>query len=79
MEGEQLQQHRIQSSQRQIDGKCSWQAPVDSHIPHLFKDPPRPPEGGHSNQLQYSCMENPMERGAWWATVHGVSKESAMT
>ena len=27
---------------------------------------------GHS--LQYSCLENPMDRGAWWATVHGVSK-----
>ena len=26
--------------------------------------------GGHSNPLQYSCLENPMDRGAWWATVH---------
>ena len=31
-------------------------------------------EGGHSNPLQYSCLENPMDRGAWWATVHGVTK-----
>ena len=30
--------------------------------------------GGHGNPLQYSCLENPMERGAWWATVHGVAK-----
>ena len=30
--------------------------------------------GGHSNPLQYSCLENPMDRGAWWATVHGVTK-----
>ena len=29
---------------------------------------------GHGNQLQYSCLENPMEREAWWATVHGVAK-----
>ena len=29
---------------------------------------------GHGNPLQYSCLENPMERGAWWATVHGVSE-----
>ena len=29
---------------------------------------------GNSNPLQYSCMENPMDRGAWWATVHGVEK-----
>ena len=32
------------------------------------------PGGGHGNPLQYSCMENPMDRGAWWATVHGVAK-----
>ena len=29
---------------------------------------------GYSNPLQYSCLENPMDRGAWWATVHEVSK-----
>ena len=34
----------------------------------------RSPGGGHSNPLQYSCLENPMGRGAWWATVHRVSK-----
>ena len=31
---------------------------------------------GIGNPLQYSCLGNPMERGAWWATVHGVAKES---
>ena len=30
----------------------------------------RSPEGGHGNPLQYSCLENPMDRGAWRATVH---------
>ena len=30
--------------------------------------------GGHGNPLQYSCLEKPMDRGAWWATVHGVEK-----
>ena len=30
--------------------------------------------GGNGNPLQYSCLENPMERRAWWATVHGVTK-----
>ena len=34
----------------------------------------RSPEGGNGNLLQYSCLENPMDRGAWWATVHGVAK-----
>ena len=30
--------------------------------------------GGNGNALQYSCLENPMDRGAWWAVVHGVTK-----
>ena len=30
--------------------------------------------GGNGNPPQYSCLENPMDRGAWWATVHGVTK-----
>ena len=34
----------------------------------------RYPGGGHGNPLQYSCLENPMDRGAWRATVHGVSQ-----
>ena len=34
----------------------------------------RYPGEGNGNPLQYSCLENPMDRGAWWATVHGVSK-----
>ena len=34
----------------------------------------RSPGEGHGNPLQYSCLENPMDRGAWWATIHGVSK-----
>ena len=32
------------------------------------------PGGGHGNPLQYSCLENPMDRGTWWATVHRVAK-----
>ena len=34
----------------------------------------RSPGEGSGNPLQYSCLENPMDRGAWWATVHGVAK-----
>ena len=34
----------------------------------------RSPGGGHGNPPQYSCLENPMDRGAWWATVHGVAE-----
>ena len=33
------------------------------------------PGEGNDNPLQYSCLENPMDRGAWWLTVHGVSKK----
>ena len=36
----------------------------------------RSPGEGNGNLLQYSCLENPMDRGTWWATVHGVARES---
>ena len=34
----------------------------------------RSPGGGHGNPLQYSCLQNPMDRGAWQATVHRVTE-----
>ena len=34
----------------------------------------RSPGGGHGNPIQYSCLENPMDRGAWQVAVHGVAK-----
>ena len=36
--------------------------------------PGRSPGEGNGSPLQYSCLENPMDRGTWWATVHGVAK-----
>ena len=39
-------------------------------IPGLGK----PPGGGHGHPLQYSCLENSMDRGAWWAAVHGAQR-----
>ena len=39
----------------------------------------RSPGGGNGNPLQYSCLENPMDRASWWATVHEVAKESDTT
>ena len=39
-------------------------------IPRLGRSPGR----GHGNPLQYSCLENPMDRAAWWGTVHRVAK-----
>ena len=34
----------------------------------------RSPGGGRGNPLQYSCLENPMDKGAWWAIVHRVTR-----
>ena len=34
----------------------------------------RAPRGGNGNPLQYSCLESPMDRGAWWAIVHGMAE-----
>ena len=39
----------------------------------------RSPGEGNGNPLQYSCLENPMDRGAWWAAVHRVTKKSDRT
>ena len=38
----------------------------------------RSPGEGNGNPLQYSCLENPMDRGAWWATVHGAAKSQTL-
>ena len=46
-----------------------------SSIPGLGSSPGE----GNGNPLQYSCLENPMDRGACWAPVHGVHKESDIT
>ena len=35
----------------------------------------RSPGGGNGNALQYSCLGNPTDKGAWWAKVHGVAKK----
>ena len=39
----------------------------------------RSPGEENGNPIQYSCLESPMDRGAWWAKVHGVTKESDVT
>ena len=53
------------------DGKASARDAGDpGSIPGLGRSPGE----GNGNPLQYSCLENPMDGGAWWATVHGVTK-----
>ena len=53
------------------DGKEST---CNSGEPSLIPGSGRSPGEGNSNSLQYSCLENPIHRGAWWAIVHGVAK-----
>ena len=63
---------------------------LNTHLARVVKNPPanagdlrdmgsipgsgRSPGGGHGDLLQYSCLENPLDRGAWQATVHGVTQ-----
>ena len=54
-----------------LDGKESG---CNAGDPGLIPGSERPPEEGNGNPLQYSCLENSMDRGAWQATVHGVAK-----
>ena len=50
--------------------------PGDSNCKGLGSVPGlgRSPGGGHGHPFQYSCLENPIDRGAWWATVYWVAK-----
>ena len=53
------------------DGKASARNAED---PGSIPGSGRSPGEGNGNPLQYSCLENSMDGGAWWATVHGVAK-----
>ena len=46
----------------------------DARAVGLIPELGRSPGEGNGNPLQYSCLENPRNRGAWWATVHAVEK-----
>ena len=46
----------------------------DSRDASLIPGSGRSPGGGNGNPIQHSCLGNPRDRGAWWATVHGVAK-----
>ena len=58
------------------DGKESAHS---AGYPGLIPGLGRSSGGRHNNPLQYSCLENPMDRGPWWATVHGGHNESDTT
>ena len=53
------------------ESACSAEAAGDADS---MPESGRFPGGGHGNPLQYSCLENPMDRGAWGAAVHGVAE-----
>ena len=56
------------------DGVDSEESTCNAGDPGSIPELGRSPGGGHGNPLQYSCLENPMDRGAWRATVHGVAE-----
>ena len=53
--------------------------PVNAGDMGSIPDPGRSPGEGNGNPLQYSCLGNPMDRGAWQAAVHGATNELDMT
>ena len=59
---------------RWLSGKESACTAVASGAASLIPGSGRSPGEGHGNPLQYSCFENPVDRGAWWATVLRVPK-----
>ena len=56
------------------DGSVGKQSACSAGDPGLTRGSGRSLGGGHGNPLQYSCLGNPMDRGAWRATVHGVTR-----
>ena len=62
------------------DGSDSKESSCNAGDLGLIPGLGRSPGGGRGNPLQYSCLETPMDRGAWWATVHPWGRrESDMT
>ena len=61
------------------DGSAIKNLPASVGHPGLIPRSGRSPGKGSDNPFQYSGLRNPMERGAWQATAHGITKESDMT
>jgi len=60
-------------------GSAVKNLPASAEDVGLISESGSSPGEGNGNPIQYSCLGNPMDRGAWWATVHGVVKESDTT
>ena len=69
-----IENNRVLELSRWLSGKESAAsartAGYEGSVPELGRSPAE----GNGNPLQYSCLENSMDRGAWWATVHGVAR-----
>ena len=61
------------------DGSVVKNPPVKAEDMDLIPESGRSLREGNGNPLQYSCLGNPMNRGAWWATIHGVTRVRHMT
>jgi len=72
-----LRKQKIEPTQG-FQGRTSSKEPVcqagDIRDVGLIPGLGRSPGGANSNPLQYSCLENPIDRGAWWAMVHRIAK-----
>ena len=59
--------------------QASQVMPANAGDSGSIPDPGGSPGEGNGNPFQYSCLEDPVDRGPWWATVHGITEESGMT
>ena len=62
------------SSSRWLTGQESSGSAGDAGDAGSISESGRSPGGGHGSPLQYSCWENPIDRGTWWTVIHGVAK-----
>ena len=69
-----LNEHKILSMVGFPGGSAGKNLLANAEHVGLIPASGRSPGEGNGNPLQYACPENPMDRGAWWATVHGVAK-----
>ena len=60
-----------------LGGSDGKESSCNAGDPGLIPGSGRSPREGNGYPFQYSCLENPMDRGAWWATLHGVTKSWA--
>ena len=58
-----------------LSGSDGKESACNAGDPDSIPESGRSPGEGNDNPLQYPCLENPMDRGAWWVTVQGIAKD----